>query len=205
VACLMIRAPDIGSSKEARTFRTVTRGIEALRDWLKAAGVTHDGMESTGVYWRPIYASAPPSHSGPQGYLVGAVRSHPRVQPGDRLRQPRPFAHAPTRANRSGCSKGPRSRSTPTAPRTTFVARSPSEKSAAEPAATPAATAATPSSASITPAPSSASPSGTTSAHASPSQAARTSPPSPNSSAHPPPGRPNRARKSASGSIVTRR
>ena len=103
-------------------------------------------------------------------------------------------ACTPTRANCSGCSNGPRSRSTPTAPRTTFVARSPSERSAAEPAATPAATAATPSSASTRPAPSSASPSGTTSAHASPSQAARTSPPSPKSSAHAPPGHPNRQR-----------
>ena len=86
----------------------------------------------------------------------------------------------------------PRSRSTPTAPRTTFAARSPNEKSAAEPAATSAATAATPSSASTRPAPSSASPSGTTSAHASPSQAARKSPPSPKSSARAPPGHPNR-------------
>src|SRR5271165_4530300 len=101
-------------------------------------------------------------------------------------------ACAPTRANCSRCSNGPISRSTPTAPRTTFVARSPSARSAAEPAATPAATAATPSSASTRPAPSSASPSGTTSAHASPSQAARTSPNLPKSSARAPRGHPNR-------------
>jgi Transposase IS66 family len=88
-------------------------------------------------------------------------------------------------------NKGPTSRSTPTAPRTTFAARSPSARSAAEPAATTVATAATPSSASPRPAPSSASPSGTTSAHASPPQAARKSPPSPKSSARAPPGRPD--------------
>jgi hypothetical protein len=34
----------------------MTRDLEALRDWLKAEGVTHVGMESTGVYWRPVYA-----------------------------------------------------------------------------------------------------------------------------------------------------
>ena len=34
----------------------MTRDLEALCDWLKAAGVTHVGMESTGVYWRPVYA-----------------------------------------------------------------------------------------------------------------------------------------------------
>src|SRR5208337_586605 len=101
-------------------------------------------------------------------------------------------ACAPTRANCSRCSNGPISRSTPTAPRTTFVARSPSARSAAEPAATPAATAATPSSASTKPAPSSASPSGTTSAHASKSQDASKSQPSPKSSARAPQGHPNR-------------
>src|SRR6516162_7402827 len=56
VACLMIGAPGVRPSKEVRTFRTVTRDLEALRDWLAAEGVTHVGMESTGVYWRPVYA-----------------------------------------------------------------------------------------------------------------------------------------------------
>jgi len=56
VACLLIGAPGDRPTKEARTFRTVTRDLEALRDWLAAAGVTHVGMESTGVYWRPVYA-----------------------------------------------------------------------------------------------------------------------------------------------------
>src|SRR3954471_16807694 len=32
------------------------RELEALRDWLMAAGVRHVGMESTGVYWRLVYA-----------------------------------------------------------------------------------------------------------------------------------------------------
>ncbi len=56
VVCLVIGVPGVRPSKEVRTFRTVTRELEALRDWLKAAGVTHVGMESTGVYWRPVYA-----------------------------------------------------------------------------------------------------------------------------------------------------
>jgi hypothetical protein len=34
----------------------MTRELEALREWLQAEGVTHVGMESTGVYWRPVYA-----------------------------------------------------------------------------------------------------------------------------------------------------
>ena len=41
--------------KEVRTFGTVTRELLALADWLVAVGVTHVAMESTGVYWKPIF------------------------------------------------------------------------------------------------------------------------------------------------------
>lgn len=51
VACLLIGAAGARGRKEVRTFRTMTRDLEALRDWLKAAGTTHVGMESPGVYW----------------------------------------------------------------------------------------------------------------------------------------------------------
>jgi len=39
-----------------RTFRTVTQDLLALRDWLQQEGCTHVAMESTGVYWKPVYA-----------------------------------------------------------------------------------------------------------------------------------------------------
>ena len=38
------------------TFATTTRGLRELREWLIAHGVTHVALESTGVYWRPVYA-----------------------------------------------------------------------------------------------------------------------------------------------------
>jgi transposase len=38
-----------------RTFGTTTRELRQLADWLTAAGCTHVVMESTGVYWRPVY------------------------------------------------------------------------------------------------------------------------------------------------------
>ena len=41
---------------ETKTFSTTTRGLRELRDWLIAHGVTHAALESTGVYWRPVYA-----------------------------------------------------------------------------------------------------------------------------------------------------
>lgn len=41
--------------KESRTFSTMTEDLLRLADWLVAKGVTHVAMESTGVYWQPIY------------------------------------------------------------------------------------------------------------------------------------------------------
>lgn len=45
----------LGIKEETRTFDGFTRSIESLRDWLKENGVTHVAMESTGVYWKPVY------------------------------------------------------------------------------------------------------------------------------------------------------
>ncbi len=41
--------------RETRTFATMTGDLLALKDWLLEAGITHVAMESTGVYWKPIY------------------------------------------------------------------------------------------------------------------------------------------------------
>lgn len=41
--------------KEIRSFGTMTADLEALGDWLEECQVTHVAMESTGVYWKPIY------------------------------------------------------------------------------------------------------------------------------------------------------
>jgi len=38
-----------------RTFGATTVELLALRDWLQAYGVTHVAMESTGVYWKPVF------------------------------------------------------------------------------------------------------------------------------------------------------
>ncbi len=40
---------------ERRSFSTTTRGLLALLDWLASFEVTLVGMESTGVYWKPVY------------------------------------------------------------------------------------------------------------------------------------------------------
>jgi transposase len=56
VACLLTGNPNQRPKKEVRTFRTVTRELQAMSDWLRAEGCTHVAMESTGVYWKPVYA-----------------------------------------------------------------------------------------------------------------------------------------------------
>lgn len=42
------------NGKEIQTFRTHTKYIMELIDWIKEHGCTHVAMESTGVYWKPI-------------------------------------------------------------------------------------------------------------------------------------------------------
>jgi transposase len=56
VACLLIVSENGKAHKQVRTFGTTTRELVSLREWLLAEGCTHVAMESTGVYWKPIYA-----------------------------------------------------------------------------------------------------------------------------------------------------
>jgi transposase len=55
VACLLHELDSGEVCKELRTFSTMTADLLALSDWLETAGCTHVAMESTGVYWKPIY------------------------------------------------------------------------------------------------------------------------------------------------------
>lgn len=55
VACLLVGGAEAKPRKEVRTFGTMTRDLQALRQWLQEAGCTHVGMESTGIYWLPVY------------------------------------------------------------------------------------------------------------------------------------------------------
>jgi len=56
VACLLIVPRDGKVQKQMRTFGTTTRELLSLREWLLSAGCTHVALESTGVYWKPVYA-----------------------------------------------------------------------------------------------------------------------------------------------------
>lgn len=40
---------------ETRNFEAYTRSLTELREWCKSEGFTHIAMESTGVYWKPVF------------------------------------------------------------------------------------------------------------------------------------------------------
>jgi len=46
---------NIPVGKEVETFGTMTRELLRMVDWLLARGVTHVAMESTGIFWRPVF------------------------------------------------------------------------------------------------------------------------------------------------------
>ena len=45
----------VGLQRETRSFQTFTSSLNELKEWLLSNGVTHVAMESTGVYWKPVY------------------------------------------------------------------------------------------------------------------------------------------------------
>ena len=52
---IYVAVPPDRDPKPIRVFATFTEDLLALRDWLKARGITSVAMESTGVYWIPLF------------------------------------------------------------------------------------------------------------------------------------------------------
>lgn len=55
VATVRVPSADGGRQMLTETFGTMTDDLLALRDWLQTYAVTDVALESTGVYWRPVY------------------------------------------------------------------------------------------------------------------------------------------------------
>jgi len=55
VATVRVPSEDGGRQMLTVTFGTMTDDLLALREWLQAYAVTHVALESTGIYWRPVY------------------------------------------------------------------------------------------------------------------------------------------------------
>jgi len=54
-ACVLWALPKGKKRQEKRRFATFTQDLLAMADWLRESGVTHVAMESTGVYWKPVW------------------------------------------------------------------------------------------------------------------------------------------------------
>jgi|WetSurMetagenome_2_1015567.scaffolds.fasta_scaffold295597_1 transposase len=55
VVCLAVGKPQEKPKTLVKTFSTMTRDLLVCRDWLVSEGCTHAAMESTGVYWKPVF------------------------------------------------------------------------------------------------------------------------------------------------------
>jgi len=77
VACVMVTSSDGQVHKQVRTFGTTTMDLLTLADWLASFQVSHVAMESTGIFWRPIFNLL---EEGPTIILVNA--QHMRAVPG---------------------------------------------------------------------------------------------------------------------------
>ena len=54
-ACVLIAQTDGSVGRHMRTFKTMTTDLLEMAAWLDGLCVTHVAMESTGVYWRPVF------------------------------------------------------------------------------------------------------------------------------------------------------
>jgi transposase len=76
-ACVRVGGQTGKAEQHVQTFGTTVGELLVLRDWLAAHGVTHVAMESTGVYWKPVFYAL---ESDFTGLLVNAA--HIKQVPG---------------------------------------------------------------------------------------------------------------------------
>ncbi|PDZ75811.1 IS110 family transposase, partial [Bacillus cereus] len=55
VVCVYIGTSDTELTKEIRTFPTFTKHLFEMLQWLEELHITHLAMESTGIYWKPVF------------------------------------------------------------------------------------------------------------------------------------------------------
>jgi len=77
VACVRLTTAQGEVQQEVRTFGTMTADLLALADWLAGYAVEQVAMESTGVYWRPVFNVLEAQHA-----VVLVNPQHMRAVPG---------------------------------------------------------------------------------------------------------------------------
>jgi transposase len=55
VVCTLNTDPQGNVHSEVRTFGTLTKHLFEMLQWLESKSITHVAMESTGIYWKPVY------------------------------------------------------------------------------------------------------------------------------------------------------
>lgn len=81
VACLAKGELGTDPEIEIRSFSTLIPEMRKLRDWVIETGCHHIAMESTGIYWQPIYETLEPCFDGQINILVVNAR-HMKNVPG---------------------------------------------------------------------------------------------------------------------------
>ncbi len=80
MACVLVTDAEGVVQRQVRSFGTMTADLLALSDWLSEYGVTQIALESTGVYWRPVFNILEDEartitlvHGRGKGYWVGCA------------------------------------------------------------------------------------------------------------------------------------
>jgi len=81
VACLLKGDVDNKPETTIRTFSTLLQGLEELKAWLVKENCRHVAMESTGVYWQPVYNVLENAFDGNMVLIVANAR-HMKNVPG---------------------------------------------------------------------------------------------------------------------------
>jgi len=81
VACLLKRILANQPQSEIRGFSTLLLDLEKLKNWLESENCNHIAMESTGIYWIPIYIILEDALEGTMNLVVINAR-HMRNVPG---------------------------------------------------------------------------------------------------------------------------
>lgn len=56
LACVRVANESGHIERKVKTFGTTTGDLMVLSDWLRSSAITHVAMESTGIFWKPVYA-----------------------------------------------------------------------------------------------------------------------------------------------------
>jgi transposase len=67
----VVAVPPDRDDEPVQSFRTFTTGLQRLADWLVACRVTSVALESTGVFWIPVYEILEARVSQETGEVLG--------------------------------------------------------------------------------------------------------------------------------------